>query len=258
MKTTFIVKEISEFAKKNAKNIADKYVQEVKSKASNVITDCTNEIGKKAGICLTTSINKGGQAIATKLSGGVHQPVEDSENFRFDDSHSDNIDIDSPQVKEDMSDKDDEEFLENLCSNVYNTGINEMKSPGLSGLQSPTDALSVVNYIAELSGEVEKFREVQKTKRCGIEAEKEVTIQKLQIQKEFLLKYLNDTFDERRENFEKIFNVVDDAIAKDNMQQLAAGINAINELSKCSPFRDLANINHIGDALKDKNHKWDF
>jgi hypothetical protein len=69
---------------------------------------------------------------------------------------------------------------------------------------------------------------------------------------------LNDTYDERKESFKKYFEVVDDAIKKDNAQQLALGLNSINELAKSSPFKNLENLNQVGRALQDENHEWEF
>ena len=144
----------------------------------------------------------------------------------------------------------DDKFVDGITSDVLKTG--------LKGLCSPAEALSVVDNLTQIAGEVKKFREVQKTKRAAIEAEKQAVITKLHLQKKLLMKYLDETFDERRENFKKLFEVIDDALVKDNIQQLAVGLNSVNELANSSPFKDLANINQVGKALEDENHEWDF
>jgi hypothetical protein len=51
---------------------------------------------------------------------------------------------------------------------------------------------------------------------------------------------------------------VDDAIAKNNMEQLALGLNSINQLAQSSPFKDLVSLESTQAALTDKNHTWDF
>ena len=142
------------------------------------------------------------------------------------------------------------QFIDDIATEVAQTG--------LKGICSPGDALSVINNIVQIAGEVEKFREVQKSKRAAIEAEKQVIITKLDVQKKLLIKYLDETFDERKENFKKLFDVIDDALIKGNIQQLAMGLDSVNKLAKSSPFKDLANIDQVGKALEDKNHEWDF
>ena len=118
--------------------------------------------------------------------------------------------------------------------------------------------IDIINKLADIVSDVEKFREVQKTKRSIIESNKEMFISKINAQKEILLLHLEKTFDERKDIFVKYFKVIDDALEKNNIQQLAIGLNSISELAKSSPFKDLEDINKIGLALQDKNQEWDF
>jgi hypothetical protein len=154
------------------------------------------------------------------------------------------------EFNEITSDEDDKSFVDSISS--------ETLASGIKGITTPGEALSVVDDLIKMTGEVEKFREGQQTKRTAIDAEKEVTLAKLQAQKELFLEYLDKTFDERKQHFKKYFDVIDDALAKGNTQQLAMGLNSVNELAKSTPFKDLANIDQVGKALEDKNHEWDF
>ncbi|RZG77581.1 hypothetical protein EXE09_03640 [Acinetobacter sp. WCHAc060025] len=72
------------------------------------------------------------------------------------------------------------------------------------------------------------------------------------------MKYLDKSFDERKENFSKLFQVIDHAISNNNMQQLAMGLDSINQLAATSPFKTLATLESTNEAIKDKNHIWDF
>ena len=71
------------------------------------------------------------------------------------------------------------------------------------------------------------------------------------------MEYLEKTYDERKENFAKLFMVIDDAIKKDNIQQLSIGLDSLNKLAAESPFKVIADINALSDAL-DKKVEFDF
>jgi hypothetical protein len=73
-----------------------------------------------------------------------------------------------------------------------------------------------------------------------------------------VMTYLDKSFDERRENFQKLFSVVDDALEKDNMQELAMSLEGIIKLAESSPFKDLQTIEATAAALTDPDHEWDF
>lgn len=123
---------------------------------------------------------------------------------------------------------------------------------------NPKEALEAVNNFVSIAGEVAKFTEVQKTARKQIEAERDIAVKKIQDQKDIILHYLEKSFDERKKNFEKLFCIVDEAIAKNNMEELALGLNSINQLATSSPFKDLTSVEATQAALADKNHTWDF
>ena len=52
--------------------------------------------------------------------------------------------------------------------------------------------------------------------------------------------------------------MVDDALEKDNMQELAMGLEGIIKLADSSPFKDLQTVEATAAALTDPNHEWSF
>ena len=64
--------------------------------------------------------------------------------------------------------------------------------------------------------------------------------------------------DERKDNFRKLFDVIDDALAKNNIQQLQLGLSSMNHLAALSPFKSLESIESTQKALGDKDHTWNF
>ncbi len=120
------------------------------------------------------------------------------------------------------------------------------------------NVVEALTFLVRMAGEVAKFESAQQTVRAGIAAERDAAIANIEMQKTLLMEYLDKSFDERRENFQKLFTVVDDALEKDNIQQLALGLDSILKLAETSPFKDLSSIETATTALNNPNHQWDF
>ncbi len=122
---------------------------------------------------------------------------------------------------------------------------------------NPVEVMALVNTLVNTVGDVMKFTEYQETERTKIRAKRDLEVKRIQSQKEIILAYLKMSFDERSENFKRLFSIVDAAIANGNTEQLAMGLDSINRLAAESPFKALANINNVKLALEDKDHEWD-
>lgn len=135
--------------------------------------------------------------------------------------------------------------------------LGKMSSDARAVLDSKDVAAALENLIC-MAGEVRKFEEAQITVRTDIAAKRDIALANIEMQKTALLTYLDKSFDERKENFQALFNVVDDALEKDNMQQLALSLQSIVQLAEVSPFKDLASVQTTAAALTDPDHEWDF
>lgn len=133
-----------------------------------------------------------------------------------------------------------------------------MQGTAVQAVLDPMHVVGAVKEIVLMAGEVRKFEEAQVTVRVGISAERDVALARIEAQKAALLTYLEKSFDERRENFQALFRVVDEALANDNMQALALGLKSVIELADSSPFKDLATIDSTAAALADPEHTWNF
>ena len=114
------------------------------------------------------------------------------------------------------------------------------------------DPTALLNSIKELGNkyqELQVVREQELTKREQIRAEKEVTLARINSCKEMFMTYMNNSFDERRDNFAKFFKVVDKAIETNNMQALQMGLQSINLLAAQSPFKAIADMNTLTHTL---------
>lgn len=95
------------------------------------------------------------------------------------------------------------------------------------------------------------------TERAEITAWEQVQTGKLRAQRDVLLKALDLTFDERRENFSRLFNGLDAAMEAGDAVQASSFLQSITELAKESPFKDLANVEIIAADLKRPSKTWD-
>ena len=141
----------------------------------------------------------------------------------------------------------DEDFIDELTSSINNKMLSVSK-----GKPGPAQMVEMTKFFIDKSAEVAKFCEEQRTKRAEIRARAQVAIHQIDAVREFLQSYLDKTFDERRMLFAKEFEIVDKCLATGNVQALAVSLNAITDLAKSSPFKALADIKSVRNAIE--NH----
>lgn len=140
-----------------------------------------------------------------------------------------------------------DEFINGLTSSINNKMLSVSK-----GKPGPAQMVEMTKFFIDKSAEVAKFCEEQRTKRAEIRARAQVAIHQIDAVREFLQSYLDKTFDERRMLFAKEFEIVDKCLATGNVQALAVSLNAITDLAKSSPFKALADIKSVKNAIE--NH----
>lgn len=114
--------------------------------------------------------------------------------------------------------------------------------------------LGFLQDFADLYGEIQR----QRTERARIEAETQVRLAEIEAKREIFLNYLDMAFAERKENFNRLFNTVDAALANGSNEQLAMALNSINELARATPFKDLVDVNRTKELLTKPGHEWKF
>ncbi|MFV0142049.1 MULTISPECIES: hypothetical protein [Empedobacter] len=237
--------KLIEQGKDTLQNSKDEILQKSKETILDVTNDKVNKYSK-GKINLNSFIN----SIDNKEQEQSLEPnLDNAINKRGNNSNDKNplhIIVDS----EDEKYRNGDQFEKLLNNNLENLSV--------KSISNPSEAAFVLKELITLAGEVEKFSEVQKTKRKEIEAQRDAYVAKINAQKVVMLAYLDRTFDERKNNFENLFKIVDHALENNNMQQLALGLDSINNLAATSPFKDLTSIQDTKNALEDKNHVWDI
>lgn len=102
-----------------------------------------------------------------------------------------------------------------------------------------------VKVVQEESTRREEIRAWEATERASIVAKRDV-----------LLRGLELTHDERRENFRRLFDSLDVAMRGDDAAAAASVLDSITELAKSSPFKDLGNVDFVVNELKQPDRTW--
>lgn len=102
-----------------------------------------------------------------------------------------------------------------------------------------------VKVIAEESTRREEIRAWEGTERERIRAQRDVMLRGLEL-----------THDERRENFRRLFDNLDLALRSNDASTAASVLDSITELAKSSPFKELANVEFVVNELKQPDRTW--
>lgn len=211
--------------------------------------DDLKEIGKEV---LINQLSKEGQPANKTRDIGTPAEEEAAADVTDDSIHE--IDKQEPQDREGNV-VDRAIYYDAVAFEQY--AQNEINASAVA-VMSSTDVANAITDLITMAGEVRKFEEAQITVRSNIAAQRDIALARIEVQKAALMTYLDKSFDERKENFHKLFSVIDDALEKDNMQELAMGLESIIKLADSSPFKDLETIEATAAALTNPNHTWDF
>lgn len=128
----------------------------------------------------------------------------------------------------------------------------------MQGVEAFGKPAQCLNDIVRSLTEYGKILEEEKTRRRKIDAWENANLAEIKAKRDFLISYLEHSFDERDKNFQSLFQVADQAIFSGDNQRLSLAIHAIVELAKSSPFKDFADLSTIKAALDDPEHVWEL
>lgn len=126
-------------------------------------------------------------------------------------------------------------------------GNGGMKLPlgkGVPGL-SPLDLLGVGEVLTTLTNAITEYGKVveqEKTKRLGIEAQRDVMLEHLRGQKEVVMTFLQASFRERAYVLDKSFGLLDRGIETGDPSIMQAALTMIVTTVQHSPFKDARDL----------------
>ena len=148
-------------------------------------------------------------------------------------------------------DEGEDTFFEDKLDNLWDTVKN-------TDPKNPQEVMAAIATLTQISNETIQYVAEQETKREEIRAERDVAIARIHAMSDNIKLYLEKTFDERSAIFAKQFECVDAALRDGNTEMLAMTLNNINSLAASSPFKNLADINQVQQALGDSSTEWDI
>lgn len=133
--------------------------------------------------------------------------------------------------------------------------INKLSLGTVDALIAPAQCLQEVievwtNYL--------EIVQIETTKRREIEARERIILADIDAKRELIIGYLQSSFDERAQNFQSLFAVVDKAIVSGNHQALSSSLQSIVDLSKSSPFKDISTLSNFKAVMNDPDYEWEL
>ena len=98
--------------------------------------------------------------------------------------------------------------------------------------------------------EYKKIYEVETTKRAYIDAQREITLERIRSQRAIVEQYLGGVFSERKHSIDKMFEELDKGIEKNDDRIMSLAMSGIISTLQTSP---LAGLKELSDQLKDPN-----
>ena len=132
------------------------------------------------------------------------------------------------------------------------------KGSGPLSKRASINPTAVITQIVKAYADWRKIAKEEETKRQRISAEERMAIHQINAQRDILMAYLERSFDERRENFQQFFKILDRAIDKGDTANVAATLSSIVELAQSSPFKDIASVQAVRNVLADQNSEYEI
>lgn len=170
-------------------------------------------------------------------------------------SQTEDTDVVIPMEQEDVDNIECERGSFEDGMNRLSGAVSNVAECGFSNPEAVYDALATLTEVAR---DTVKFVAEQETKQVEIEAQRDVAIAQINATSALIKDYLEKTFDERSAIFAKQFECVDEALKTGNTDMLAMTLNSINSLAASSPFKNLADIGQVRQALNEGNTEWDI
>lgn len=139
------------------------------------------------------------------------------------------------------------------------TTLEDVVKPILDGgAMSPEQVQIALKTLQDVAVETIKYCEDQETRREEIRAMRNIAIERIKAMRNCVQQYLDKSFDERSSIFAKQFDCVDKAIEAGDHEMLATCLSSINSLAASSPFKNLADLKQVHNALTSSATEWDI
>lgn len=108
-----------------------------------------------------------------------------------------------------------------------------------------------ITEVVQAVREWKSVTEEEQTKRRTIRSQERIAVADIKARRTALVHYLDHSFDERKENFRRLFDNLDNAMDSDG--DVAAVLAAITSLAATGPFAQLRDVQAFADFFADRN-----
>lgn len=108
--------------------------------------------------------------------------------------------------------------------------------------KDPTLYVEAFNKVTDLCREWATVHEQEKTKRTGIEAQRDVLMEKLRSQRKMMNRFLDGHFQQQQTALNGLFRSLDSAISSGNPDLVGPILTGIVETVRTSPLGDLLTL----------------
>ena len=126
-------------------------------------------------------------------------------------------------------------------------------SKGLGKIVPGKDGLNIAQGFMEVVRARQQYLQIKEeelTKRTAIQKKAEIDIAEIREKSQLLRDYFIMSFSERRDNFDRCFNMLDAGLLSGNDKQVDAALSLIVDIVKESPLEQAANVMQ---QLKNRN-----
>jgi vacuolar-type H+-ATPase subunit I/STV1 len=131
-----------------------------------------------------------------------------------------------------------------------------MDTSELSNLAKSADLFQVAQKVSQDVKDYLVVAEQEHTKRTQIIGYSKVELARIEAVRSTFERFLDRSFDERRKNFEELFSIVRDSMAKGDMKTLESSLAAVVELAKVSPLAEARSLASLRSAMDDPEHEF--
>ena len=131
---------------------------------------------------------------------------------------------------------------------VSSKGVEILNKAGKAG--NIFNGVVATKEILEIVRDTIKIQEEEKTKRRAIKAQERTALAQIEANKELLHNHFERTFEERKRNFDRLFDLLDKSLDKGDAQTTGAILQSITEVATSSPLDDLAKIPKKGESFE--------
>lgn len=136
---------------------------------------------------------------------------------------------------------------QNAGKHLVNAGSKKLAKKGIAAF----DPLEAIRMVAAAYSEYKKIRETELAKRQEIRSWEKINVEKIRTQRELLMRYLDLSFDERKQNFSRMFDVLDRCVENGAMESIALTLRSLIDMASSGPFKELATSQSVRELLAD-------